>query len=204
MPSPPVRPPQKLYSALRAVASSLDQPRQPIADKLTALQHILSSSSLSSSSSAALVAVLSTIPASALTEGVESLPDLTYWFTAKVAPRIRSVALVPSDAPSAGVLAHLTSAALSPLLFKKTGPVDGSDINSVLARAEDRLVRRDLDGAAREVNSLEGWAGVLAQDWLKEARKRLEVEQAIDVRGRPPSFRPAPLADRVADVPSPS
>lgn len=75
----------------------------------------------------------------------------------------------------------MTSAALSPLLFKKSGPVDGSDINSVLARAEDRLVRSDLDGAARELNALEGWAGVLAMDWLKEARKRLEVEQAVEI-----------------------
>lgn len=177
---------QTLLSALRAVQSSLDQPRQPISDKLTALQHVLSSSSLSRSSSEALKAVLATIPSSALSEGVESLPDLTYWFTAKVAPRIRSVALVPTDAASAGVLAHLTSAVVSPLLFKKSGPVDGSDINSILARAEDRLVRRDLDGAARELNQLEGWAGVLAKDWLKEARKRLEVEQAIDVRSAGP------------------
>lgn len=172
---------QTIWTALRAVESALDKQRQPIADKLSALSHVLSSSSLSPASTEALKTVISTIPSSALSEGVESLPDLTYWFTSKVAPRIRSVALVPADAPSAGVLAHLTSAALSPLLFKKSGPVDGSDINSVLARAEDRLVRSDLDGAARELNALEGWAGVLAKDWLKEARKRLEVEQAVEI-----------------------
>jgi hypothetical protein len=54
----------------------------------------------------------------------------------------------------------------------------------VLSRAEERLARRDLDGAAREVNGLKGWAGVLAQDWLREARKRLEVEQALAVSPR--------------------
>lgn len=70
------------------------------------------------------------------------------------------------------------------MLFRKTGNVEGSDVASVLARAEDRLQRKDLDGAAREVNSLKGWAGTLAGDWLREARKRLEVEQALEVSDR--------------------
>lgn len=70
------------------------------------------------------------------------------------------------------------------MLFKKTGNVEGDDVASVLARAEDRLSRKDLDGAAREVNALKGWAGVLAGDWLKEARRRLEVEQALEVSER--------------------
>jgi len=43
------------------------------------------------------------------------------------------------------------------------------------------LNEKDLDGAAREVNQLQGWAGKLAGDWLREARKRLEVEQALQV-----------------------
>lgn len=81
-----------------------------------------------------------------------------------------------------GVLSHMASAALSwALLLRPKGPVEGDDVGSVLSRAEDRLARKDLDGAAREVNALKGWAGVLAQDWLREARKRLEVEQVIQV-----------------------
>jgi mitofilin len=35
--------------------------------------------------------------------------------------------------------------------------------------------------AARELNQLQGWAGKLASDWLREARKRLTVEQALQV-----------------------
>lgn len=67
------------------------------------------------------------------------------------------------------------------MLFAKTGNVEGEDVASVISRAEDRLSRKDLDGAAREVNQLKGWAGVLAGDWLREARKRLEVEQALEI-----------------------
>lgn len=181
-----------LWSALRAAQSAIDAgARESIAAQLSALSSLApSSSSLPSSSSSSVVsssdstipAVLSPLTASkAASEGVESLPDLTYWFTQRVAPRIRSVALVPTSA-DAGVLAHVASAVLSPLLFRKTGAdVEGDDVASVLARAEARLARADLDGAAREVNQLKGWPAVLAADWLDQARKRLEVQQALDV-----------------------
>jgi mitofilin len=43
------------------------------------------------------------------------------------------------------------------------------------------LEEGDLDGAAREMNTLQGWAGVLSKDWLQECRKVLEVRQALDV-----------------------
>ena len=43
------------------------------------------------------------------------------------------------------------------------------------------LEEGDLDGAAREVNGLEGWAKTLSKDWLGEVRKVLEVRQAVDV-----------------------
>lgn len=112
-------------------------------------------------------------------EGVESLSSLTTWYVQKVKPRLQSVALLPEQA---GLLSHITSALLSPLLFTKVGNVEGDDVPSVLARAEYALLqRKDLDAAAREINSLKGWAKVLAEDWLQESRKRLEVEQSLKV-----------------------
>lgn len=112
-------------------------------------------------------------------EGVESLSSLTTWYIQKVKPRLQSVALLPEQA---GLLSHIASAVLSPLLFTKAGNVEGDDVPSVLARAEYLLLqRKDLDGAAREINSLKGWAKVLAEDWLKESRKRLEVEQSLKI-----------------------
>lgn len=43
------------------------------------------------------------------------------------------------------------------------------------------LEEGDLDNAAREMTSLKGWAARLSSDWLSEARKVLEVRQALDV-----------------------
>ena len=57
----------------------------------------------------------------------------------------------------------------------------GSDVLSVLARAEYYLNEKDLDSAARELNQLKGPAKVLTSDWLDAARKRLEVLQALQV-----------------------
>lgn len=110
-------------------------------------------------------------------EGVESLGSLTSWYVQRVQPRLQQVALLPEQA---GLLSHLTSAILSPLLFTKSGNPPGTDTPAVLARAQYALLqRKDLDAAAREINSLTGWPAVLAQDWLEQSRKRLEVEQSL-------------------------
>ncbi len=116
-------------------------------------------------------------------EGVDSFLTLSSWFQDKVRPAVLRTSLLPDahNGGSAGVLSHLTSAAFSPLLFRKRGLVDGDDVPSILSRAEYFLQREDLDGAAREVNQLKGWGKVLAEDWLDAARKRLEAKQALDV-----------------------
>ena len=59
--------------------------------------------------------------------------------------------------------------------------MEGDDVLSVLARAEYHLNEKDLDSAARELNQLKGAPKVLLQDWLKAARERLEVEQALGI-----------------------
>lgn len=120
----------------------------------------------------------------AASQGVKSFPALASWFTTSVAPKIQSVSLVPAE-HEAGVLSHVASAALSKLLFRRqSGWVEGDDVGAVLARAEYLLSEKDLDGAARQVNQLKGWAGKVAGDWLREARRRLEVEQALGVSMR--------------------
>jgi len=82
---------------------------------------------------------------------------------------------------NAGLLAHLASSVLSTLRLKRHGLVDGTDVSSVLARAEHFLLEKDLDSAARELNQLRGVPKVLLVDWLSAARKRLEVEQALAI-----------------------
>ena len=52
---------------------------------------------------------------------------------------------------------------------------------ATLARTEVLLEEGEWDSAAREMNGLQGWAGVLARDWVGEVRRVLEVWQAVDV-----------------------
>jgi len=111
--------------------------------------------------------------------GVEPLADLATWFSTSVVPRVSSVALVPDQ--DAGVLSYLASHLLSSFRFQRHGFASGSDVLSVLARAEYHMNEKDLDSAARELNQLTGPAQELIHDWLEAARKRLEAQQALEV-----------------------
>ena len=90
----------------------------------------------------------------------------------------RKAALLPDDA---GVSSHAASWALSKLLFQKKGMTVGDDVESVLTRTETLLEEGNLDEAAREMTTLQGWAKTVSWDWLSEARRVLEVRQAMDV-----------------------
>lgn len=125
-------------------------------------------------------AALDALAASKAAEyGVESVPTLTEWFDVRLAPRLRSVALLPEH--GAGVLSYLVSAAVAPFLAVRRGPVPGDDVQSTVARASWHLDHRDLDSAARDINQLRGWPKVLAADWLDAVRRRLETDQALEI-----------------------
>ena len=166
-----------LWTAIRAVRSALDdETKRPFDEQLRVLRN-----TSKAREDAVIAAALEVIDSSGAAEtGVESFSTLHAWFADKVGPRIRSVALVPLP-ESAGLVSHLASAALSPLLFHKKGLVEGEDVPSVLARVEYYLDRKDLDAATRELNQLKGWPKTLAADWLSAARTRLEIAQALDV-----------------------
>ncbi|PWZ01375.1 hypothetical protein BCV70DRAFT_198806 [Testicularia cyperi] len=170
-----------LWTAVRAVQSALDDTttngaKKPFADQLRVLK-----STSKARDDPVLSAALEVLDSSGAAEtGVESFTTLKQWFENKVGPKVRQVSLVPSP-ETAGVLSHLASAAISPLLFRKRGLVEGEDVPSVLARAEYYLDRKDLDSATRELNQLKGWPKLLASDWLAASRKRLEVQQALEV-----------------------
>ena len=166
----------KVWSALRAVQAKMESGDAAFDDELRVLKS-LSSDPLASTTLAALES--SGIPQT----GVKSYAALSSWFSQSVAPRCQSASLVP-EPEHASVLSHLASATISKVMFSpKAGLVGGEDVAAVLARAEWCLGEKDLDGAAREVNSLKGWPGKLAGDWLREARRRLEVQQALEIVG---------------------
>lgn len=191
----------KLWSALRAVQHKVDKGGVPFDDELRVLKSAAQATAAASTSTSPsegddknkqaasnaevsniLTAMIGSIEQShAAEQGIKSFPALSSWFSTTLAPKIQSVSLVPAE-HEAGVLSQIASVTLSKLMFRpRASWVEGNDVGAVLSRAEYLLNEKDLDGAARQVNQLEGWAGKLASDWLREARKRLEVEQALQV-----------------------
>ncbi|THH15561.1 hypothetical protein EW146_g4937 [Bondarzewia mesenterica] len=165
-----------LWSAIRAVHSAVDSPaRKPFRDELRVLRHIAAAKEDTLVSMALEALEASDAP----DVGVEPFADLASWFSTSVAPRVSSVALVPDQ--NAGVLSHIASHLFSSFTFRRRGLVPGDDVLSTLSRAEYYLNEKDLDSATRELNQLKGTAKVLLKDWLEAARRRLEVQQALDV-----------------------
>lgn len=95
-----------------------------------------------------------------------------------LAPELRSASLLP---PYAGVLGHVSAKIFSSLLLKKEGHAEGKDIESLIARVQNNLINNRLDEAVEEVSQLKGWSRRLADDWIFESRKRLEVEFLVNL-----------------------
>ncbi len=179
----------KVWSALRAVQSKADTGDLAFDDELRVLKSISTPSAGNDTNApggkegeSVIQTTLGQLEKSGIAQtGVKSLAALSSWFTNSVSPRVHSASLVPAP-HEATVLSHLASAGLARVMFRpKAGVVEGDDVGAVLARAEWCLGEKDLDGATREVNSLKGWPGKLAADWLREARRKLEVQQALEV-----------------------
>lgn len=164
----------RLQVAIEAVRSSLyqaDRPR-PFVHELAALKELASDNPV-------VNAAISSINPTAYQRGVPTSAQLIDRFR-RVAAEVRKASLLPEDA---GVAAHALSYVLSQLLFRKKGLAVGDDVESVLTRTETLLEEGNLDEAAREMNGLEGWAKRLSGDWIAEARRVLEVRQAVEVIG---------------------
>ncbi|KDQ14936.1 hypothetical protein BOTBODRAFT_65879 [Botryobasidium botryosum FD-172 SS1] len=167
----------KLWSAFRALstASVEARTRQPFREELRVLKSVAALRD-----DAVIATALESLEKGDTADiGVEPLADLASWFTTSVSSRVEGVALVPDQ--NAGLLSHVASSVLSAFRFRRQGNVEGSDVLSVVARAEHYLNEKDLDSAARELNQLTGWPKKLASDWLAAARRRLEVQQALEV-----------------------
>jgi mitofilin len=163
---------QHLQVAVEAVRSGLetaDRPR-PFIKELAALKEIASDDPV-------VNAAIGSINPTAYQRGVPTTAQLIDRFR-RVAAEVRKASLLPQDA---GVASHAASFVLSKLLFKKKGMTVGDDVESILTRTETLLEEGNLDEAAREMNTLEGWAKTLSWDWLNECRRVLEVRQAMDV-----------------------
>jgi MICOS complex subunit MIC60 len=163
---------QHLQVAVEAVRASLertDRPK-PFIKELAALKELASDNPVVDSAIAA-------INPSAYQLGIPTTGQLIDRFR-RVSDEVRKASLLPEDA---GLASHAASLVLSKVMFKKQGYAVGDDVESILTRTEMLLEEGNLDEAAREMNTLQGWAKTLSRDWLGEVRKVLEVRQALDV-----------------------
>lgn len=166
---------QKLQVAVDAVRTALTRATaaearpQPFVREMAALK-------LVADGDAVVDAAIASINPSAYQRGIPSPAQLIDRYR-RVASEVRKASLLPEDA---GVASHAASFILSKVMFKKQGQPQGSDVESVLTRTETLLEEGDLDNAAREMNTLQGWSAVLAKDWLQDCRKVLEVRQALE------------------------
>lgn len=160
---------QVAVEAVRAGLENADRPR-PFIKELAALKEIAAGDPVVDSA-------IASVNPTAYQLGVPTSGQLIDRFR-RVATEVRKASLLPEDA---GVASHAASLLLSKVLFKKQGRAVGDDVESVLTRAETLLEEGDLDEAAREVNTLTGWAKTLSSDWLAEVRRVLEVRQALNV-----------------------
>lgn len=167
---------QKLQVAVDAVRSALARSAASDA-KPRAFVREMAALKLVAEGDPVVDAAIASINPAAYQRGIPSQPQLIDRFR-RVASEVRKASLLPEDA---GVASHAASFVLSKVLFKKHGQPTGTDVESILTRTETLLEEGNLDAAAREMNSLTGWAKVLSRDWLGDVRKVLEVRQALDV-----------------------
>jgi len=167
---------QKLQVAVDAVRSALAQSAASDARPKAFVREMAALKLVAEGDPVVDAAIASVNPA-AYQKGIPSQPQLIDRFR-RVANEVRKASLLPENA---GVASHAASLLLSKVLFKKHGQPTGTDVESILTRTETLLEEGDLDSAAREMNTLQGWAKVLSQDWLGDVRKVLEVRQALDV-----------------------
>lgn len=96
-----------------------------------------------------------------------------------LAADFKTASLLP---PNAGILGHTFAKLCSYFLFTKEGSSPtNQDLDSVFSRVNENLRLSKLDKAVEEAVALQGWPHVLCQDWIKDARRKLEVEALVDV-----------------------
>lgn len=164
---------QQLQVAVDAVRTALERPDmpKPFVRELVAVKELAAEDPV-------VASAIASINPTAYQRGIPSSAQIVDRFR-RVASEVRKASLLPEDA---GIASHAASFALSKVMFKKQGVAAGDDVESILTRTESLLQEGNFDEAAREMNSLQGWAKMLSKDWLADVRRVLEVRQALEVR----------------------
>jgi hypothetical protein len=125
---------------------------------------------------ALVVSIVQSLPARVQENDALTVPELQVRF-AVMREEARKAALAPEQAPK--MLGQLIGTVLAKVSSSPSGYLAGPGVEECLARAAFHLERGKLKDAVREVASMEGYAKVLAQDWLTLAQDRLLVDQAV-------------------------
>lgn len=163
---------QQLQVAVDAVRSVLESSTvaKPFVRELVAVKELAADDPV-------VAAAIASINPTAYQRGIPPTSQIIERFR-RVAAEVRKASLLPEDA---GIASHAASFVLSKVMFKRDAVTDGNDVESVLVRTENLLEEGNLDAAAREMNTLQGWAKILSKDWLADVRRVLEVKQALEV-----------------------
>ncbi|KAL3665460.1 hypothetical protein V7S43_009495 [Phytophthora oleae] len=117
------------------------------------------------------------LPQEVIEQGAPSVGQLQERF--KVVKSVgHRAALVPENS---GIIGQVFGTALSLLMIPPGGPVEGTDTDAVLSRAEFALKAGDIEKAIVEMKGLSGLPAQVSQDWIAAAESRLAVEQTAKV-----------------------
>ena len=108
-------------------------------------------------------------------KGAPTMTSLQKDFAA-IAADISQAGRLPSDETWYGQALHRIASAVK---FRRVDDLEGTDVDAVVARAEQDLANNDLDNAVAEIGKLTGPAADVASGWLTKAQTRLTVEQSI-------------------------
>eukprot|EP01084_Bolivina_argentea_P026826 49885_1 len=125
-----------------------------------------------------LKSILRSIPKERATSGCPTTYELTQRFN-QVRNEGRRAAFVPEN--NTGLLGQTTGLILSWLAIPRKGLVEGETAEVLLARAQFRVDRGDLQAAIGELSALKGLPRVTVSDWVEDAKSRLALDQTVRV-----------------------
>ncbi|WP_417514780.1 mitofilin family membrane protein [Minwuia sp.] len=108
-------------------------------------------------------------------EGVPSLKNLKDRFPNAASRAIVADQVGEDDGWISGAMKRVGNL----VKVRRTGELEGGTTEAILARAEKRLEGDDLAAAVAELAALDGAAAGEMSNWLSDARKRLELEEAV-------------------------
>lgn len=123
-----------------------------------------------------VVSIVDSLPARVQQDGAPTLSELQVRFSI-MRDEARKAALAPEQAPK--LIGQVIGTVLANISSTPSGYIAGPGVEESLARAAFFLERGKLKEAVVEVQGMEGYAKVIAQDWISLAEDRLLVDQAL-------------------------